>query len=103
MTTIERLDGLIGLEHAKALVRRLSVGDSKSHAVLFYGPDGAGKTQLAGILAQAWLCKAPTSEGACGICGSCQASIRGNHPDLLIIEPLPPSHIIRLAAVTGGG
>jgi DNA polymerase-3 subunit delta' len=28
--------------------------------------------------------------------------LRGTHPDLLVIEPLPPSHIIRLAAVTGG-
>ena len=102
MTTRERLGELIGLSHAKALTLRLATGLSESHAVLFYGPEGSGKSELAGILAQAWLCNAPTTDGACGLCVSCQASNRGTHPDLLVVEPLPPSHIIRLAAVTGG-
>ena len=102
MTTAERLDRLIGLAHAKALMLRLASGASQSHALLLYGPEGAGKGELADILAQAWLCTTPTPMGACGSCGSCQASLRGTHPDLLVIEPLPPSHIIRLAFVAGG-
>ena len=102
MTTRERLGELIGLSHAKTLAVRLGTGVSESHAVLFYGPEGSGKSELAAILAQAWLCNSPSSDGACGVCASCQSSGRGTHPDLLVIEPLPPSHIIRLAAVTGG-
>jgi len=101
MTTRQRLGELIGLAHAKTLTARLATGDSESHAVLFYGPEGAGKSDLAAILAQAWLCNAPGADGACGVCASCQAAVRGTHPDLLLIEPQPPSHIIRLAAVTG--
>ncbi|HLK15250.1 MAG TPA: hypothetical protein VKT78_10625 [Fimbriimonadaceae bacterium] len=102
MTTADRLDGLIGLPHAKSLVLRLATGHSYAHAVLFYGPEGAGKSELAQILAQAWLCTNPGEHGACGDCAACQTALRGAHPDLLLIEPLPPSHIIRLAAVTGG-
>src|ERR1017187_1184516 len=102
MTTRERLEELIGLSHAKRLAVQLATGVSESHAVLFYGPEGSGKSELAAILAQAWLCNSPSSDGACGVCASCQSSGRGTHPDLLVIEPLPPSHIIRLAAVTGG-
>ncbi|MHB8635732.1 MAG: hypothetical protein ACYC96_04590 [Fimbriimonadaceae bacterium] len=102
MTTAEQLDGLIGLRHAKAFTLRLATGISESHAVLFYGPDGSGKTRLAHILAQAWLCSAPTSDGACGVCASCMACERGAHADWLIVKPMPPSHIIRLAAISGG-
>lgn len=102
MTTADRLGGLIGLDRAKRLALRLASGTSETHAVLFYGPEGAGKSALAQALAQAWLCTSPGPEGACGACASCLSAARGAHPDLLLIEPMPPSHIIRLAAITGG-
>jgi DNA polymerase-3 subunit delta' len=101
MTTTERLSELVGLNHAKHLTQKLADGRSNTHAVLFYGPEGAGKSELADVLAQAWMCNAPTENGACGVCASCVSVARGTHPDLLIIEPQPPSQIIRLAAICG--
>ncbi len=84
---------------AKSLVLSLVNTAGAGQAVLFYGMDGSGKTQLARILAKAYLCTKPTSDGACGECQSCGAFERGRNADLLNIYPAPPSRITRLAAI----
>ena len=55
-----------------------------SHAYLFCGPLGAGKTEAAHLLARALLC----SHGSCGICEDCIRVAHRTHPDFHIIEPL---------------
>ena len=58
------------------------------HALLFNGPAGLGKQQLAVGLAQSILCENPGDDGnACGHCRSCQLFKAGNHPDYIVIEP----------------
>lgn len=79
---------------------RLARGEAETHAVLLYGPSGSGTEELAEILAQAWLCQDPGSEGADGTCRACGAFERGNVSDLLRIEPSGPSRIIRLRQIT---
>lgn len=98
-STATRLNALAGLAGAKRAVLRIASGETSTHAVLLYGSEGAGKTELANLLAQAWLCRNPGAEGACGECGPCQAFERGTSADLLVIEPVKPSNIIRLGAV----
>lgn len=53
-----------------------------SHAYLFLGPTGVGKTTLARAFAKALLCLEATGE-ACGHCRSCSLFDSGNHPDLI--------------------
>lgn len=53
------------------------------HALLFYGPSGVGKKQMAFALAQTLLCK--KSQPACGKCPCCQ-KIKEN-PSVLLISP----------------
>ncbi len=54
-----------------------------AHALLFSGPDGVGKVNLAQWLAAALLCKASQlSSQPCGECKSCLLRQAGNHPDL---------------------
>ncbi len=101
MTTVDRLESLAGLEGAKRLVLGLATGDSGVHAVLLYGAPGGGTTPLAEILAQAWMCQRPGSQGACGECQSCRAFERGKNPDLLHLRPSGPSRIFKLGAITG--
>lgn len=58
------------------------------HALLFAGPPGLGKRDLAEALAARLLCKAPLEDGhGCGICPACRLRLSGNHPDLLRIIP----------------
>lgn len=101
MTTLDRLDALPGLEGAKRLVVGLATGESGVHAVLLYGAPGGGTAELAGILAQAWLCTQPGPEGACGLCQSCRAFEREKSADLLHLRPSGPSRIFKLGAITG--
>jgi hypothetical protein len=87
-----------GLESAKRVVVGLSHG-SAVQCVLFYGIRGAGKAQLARVLAKAWLCKEPGSDGACGECQACLSFERDRCADYLTVSPVGTSRIIRLGAM----
>lgn len=57
------------------------------HALLLHGPSGLGQFELAQQLARAWLCEAPTSEGACGRCTACHGMDVHTHPDFFLLMP----------------
>lgn len=59
------------------------------HALLFTGPRGIGKRDLAEALAARLLCEAslPPGAPACGRCASCRLLESGNHPDFRALEP----------------
>lgn len=59
------------------------------HALLFAGPAGVGKRELAEALAARLLCEAPRSahELACGRCPSCLMLAHGQHPDYRVLQP----------------
>jgi DNA polymerase III subunit delta' len=59
----------------------------QGHAWLLHGPSGLGQYHLALALAQAWLCDAPTADGACGVCGSCHSIAVRTHADLCVLMP----------------
>ncbi|MBQ6656978.1 MAG: DNA polymerase III subunit delta' [Ottowia sp.] len=57
------------------------------HALLLHGPSGLGQFELAWQLARAWLCEAPTPEGACGACPACHGMDVHTHPDFFLLMP----------------
>ncbi|MFN3884168.1 MAG: DNA polymerase III subunit delta' [Rhodocyclaceae bacterium] len=59
------------------------------HALLFAGPAGVGKRQLAEALAARLLCEASVRahETACGRCPSCLMLANGQHPDYRVLQP----------------
>ena len=57
------------------------------HALLLHGPSGLGQFELAWQLARAWLCEAPTPEGACGSCAGCHGMDVHTHPDFFLLMP----------------
>ena len=59
----------------------------RGHAWLLAGPSGLGQFDLALGLARAWLCDAPTPQGACGACSSCHAVDVHTHADLAMLMP----------------
>ena len=59
----------------------------QGHAWLLQGPSGLGQFALALELVRAWLCEAPTAQGACGVCGSCHAIEVRTHADVCVLMP----------------
>ncbi len=59
------------------------------HALLFAGPAGIGKLELAEALASRLLCEVPRGpfETACGGCPSCLMMMAGQHPDYRLLQP----------------
>ena len=76
--------GIVGHEWAVRFLRRAVASGSVSHAYLFTGPPGVGKTTLAQGLAAALLCQGE-GEPPCGACRACRLVASGNHPDLHIV------------------
>jgi DNA polymerase-3 subunit delta' len=57
-----------------------------THAWLFTGPPGSGRSVAARAFAAALLCGASDGEG-CGECNSCRQVFAGTHADLLLVRP----------------
>ncbi len=68
--------------------RLTALGERIPHALLFVGPPGVGKHDLAETLAARLLCTAPLGDGhACGQCTGCALMRSHNHPDLFRLMP----------------
>lgn len=98
-SSASKLSALSGLETAKRVFKGLWSDTTGVHAVLLFGAPGSGKTTLANILAQAWLCKNPAEEGACGECRACQTFENGTAIDFLRVVPEGASNWIRLHSI----
>lgn len=80
---------VIGQEHVVTTLRNALKLDRVSHAYLFTGPRGVGKTSVARILAKAVNCldeSISAYDRPCGKCKNCKAIEQGNFIDLIEID-----------------
>jgi DNA polymerase III subunit delta' len=75
---------LIGQTAAVATLQRAVAGEphAMSHAWLFTGPPGSGRSNAARAFAAALQC----SLGGCGRCTECRTSLSGAHPDVTLVR-----------------
>lgn len=87
-------DSVVGQQHIVSTLEHAITEGRLSHAYLFCGPRGTGKTTMARILAKALLCRnaeAARAEGASGCmpdgtCEECELIAEGNHPDVYELD-----------------
>jgi len=89
---------IIGQQDAKTRLSAALQG-TPNHAYLFVGPDGIGKTTLARAFAQALLCRAPTADGACGVCPACRYFTNQVHPDFRHLQAEEKDKVIKVERV----
>ena len=67
----QRLEEIVGQEHIKKALTNAIAMDKISHAYLFTGPRGTGKTSTARIFAKSLNCKEGPTINPCGKCENC--------------------------------
>src|SRR5918993_525676 len=81
-----RFGGIVGQEPVVRTLRRAIETDRVSHAYLFSGPRGTGKTSTAKVLAMGLNCEqGPTPEPE-GTCQSCRAIVGNSSMDVLEMD-----------------
>ena len=79
-------DDVCGQEHITSVLRYEVANAALSHAYLFCGSRGTGKTTCAKILAKAVNCEAPVNGSPCGKCAACLSIESGAATDVLEMD-----------------
>ena len=99
-------DDLVGQAEVTAELQRAVAGDGMTHAWLFTGPPGSGRSVAARAFAAALQC----ADGGCGACSQCRQVLQRTHPNVGFVTPAGLSisvdearDVVRRAALASSG
>ena len=88
----DTFDEVIGQEHVTEPLKAALRANRVTHAYLFSGPRGCGKTTSARILARCLNCAQGPTDAPCGQCASCKELATGGSGSLDVVEIDAASH-----------
>ncbi len=77
---------VVGQEHVTSILTSEVEHGKLSHAYLFCGPRGTGKTTCAKIIAKAANCLSPVNGSPCGVCKACLSIEAGTATDVIEMD-----------------
>ena len=82
----QTFDEVVGQDHITRTLKRAVQANRISHAYLFAGPRGCGKTSTARILAKVINCTNLKEGNPCNTCDSCVGVTQGKNLDVMEID-----------------
>ena len=82
----QTFEQVVGQKHVVETLKRAVVEGRTSHAYLFCGPRGTGKTTMARLLAKALMCEKGPGQLPDGTCEQCHLIAAGEHPDVAELD-----------------
>lgn len=82
----KNFEEVIGQKHIVTSLKNQIMNDQISHAYLFTGTRGTGKTSIAKIFARAINCEHPINGSPCGECNTCKALLDPSSLDIIEID-----------------
>ena len=82
----QTFEEVVGQKHIIKTLKNAISQDRVSHAYLFCGPHGIGKTTIARVLAKALDCKKGMTTNPCNKCNICKSISNGSCIDVIEID-----------------